>query len=153
MFLFTECIYLNGKHRNTQNGQHRKKSQICFSFSRKRNFWVASSWGRNFWLLRNNFKSFHSLSQINAKFINDFHFYFVGDKLSQFLQWSRENFVVYIELFVKKFNILHHCEYGNCLKSISIGRVSRAWIPSTNQKHLLWKLANQRPGEYRQDLP
>ena len=25
------------------------------------------------------------LSQINAKFINDFHFYFVGDKLSQFL--------------------------------------------------------------------
>ena len=28
MFLFTECIYLNGKHRNTQNGQNRNIHKV-----------------------------------------------------------------------------------------------------------------------------
>ena len=36
MFLFTECIYLNGKHRNTQNGQKREKSPRSASRSHER---------------------------------------------------------------------------------------------------------------------
>ena len=38
MFLFTECIYLNGKHRNTQNGQNRKIVPDLFLVLKKEEF-------------------------------------------------------------------------------------------------------------------